>query len=88
MVCTPRRLSLLHVGSCSTCCDMIRKGEKVSKEKRRKMSPEVEHRSERVAVRLTPETKAKAEEAAREADITLSKWLERLVRSATSGKPN
>ena len=39
-------------------------------------------RSERVAVRLTPELKAEIEALASEDDVTLSKWLERAAREA------
>jgi predicted HicB family RNase H-like nuclease len=39
-------------------------------------------RSERVALRLTPELKAQIEALAVEDDVTLSKWLERAAREA------
>jgi predicted HicB family RNase H-like nuclease len=39
-------------------------------------------RSERVALRLTPELKAQIEELAAADDVTLSKWLERAAREA------
>jgi predicted HicB family RNase H-like nuclease len=46
-------------------------------------------RSERVAVRLTPELKALIEELAEQDDVTLSKWLERAAREAVEKrKPN
>lgn len=49
-------------------------------------------RSERVAVRLTPELKAQIEELARAGDATISKWLERAAKAAVEqakkGKPN
>lgn len=40
----------------------------------------VEPRSERVAFRVPASMKAALEERAAGADVTLSKWLERLVR--------
>ena len=50
--------------------------------KRRKMSNLGTVRSERVAVRLSPELKAQIEELAAEDDVTMSKWMERVVREA------
>jgi predicted HicB family RNase H-like nuclease len=46
-------------------------------------------RSERVALRLTPELKARIEALAEQDDVTLSKWLERAAREAADKrKPN
>ena len=46
------------------------------------MSSLQNQRSERVALRLTPELKAEIEALAVEDDVTLSKWLERAAREA------
>lgn len=54
--------------------------------KRRKMSNLGTVRSERVAVRLTPELKAQIEELARADDVTISKWLERAAKDAAERK--
>jgi hypothetical protein len=43
-------------------------------------------RSERVALRLTPELKAQIEALARADDVTISKWLERAARDAAERK--
>ena len=52
----------------------------------------VEPRSERVAFRVPASMKAALEERAAVDDVTLSKWLERLVRQELErpkrGKPN
>lgn len=61
----------------------------MSTEKRRKMSANVEQRSERVAVRLSPTMKEAVERMAADDDVTVSKLLERLVRAeAEKRKPN
>ncbi len=62
----------------------------MSTEKRRKMSANVEPRSERVAVRLSPSMKEAIERMAADDDVTVSKLLERLVRAEAEkrGKPN
>lgn len=39
-------------------------------------------RSERVALRLTPELKALVDQFAAEDDVSLSKWMERVVKEA------
>lgn len=54
--------------------------------RRTKSNTEGAMKTERIAIRLTPEMKAKAEAAARSDSRSLSNWIEKMIREAVSGR--